>query len=76
MFRPGCWKLRNYIESILWWCEEEENKYKACYYFPITREDIEIDMGLVQWAYERDMPVVEILLRLRDKKRKREEGTE
>lgn len=69
MIRPYCWKLSDYIESMLCWCECQENKDKTFYYFKITKQDIIKEMELVKRYFERDIPVVKILLRLEEKKK-------
>lgn len=71
MIRPYCWELHHYIESMLWWCECEENKSKKFYYFPITRKDIENEIEFVNWAYERNMPAITALSKIDEKKKNR-----
>lgn len=69
MIKPGCWRLHHYIESMLWWCECAENKNKAFYYFPITREDIEDNIEFVKEAFERNVPAITLLDKILQKKR-------
>lgn len=69
MIKPNCWKLRDYLESILEWTQENENKSPLFYYFSITSTDIEEQMDFVKQGFEKGTPVINLLWMMLDYKR-------
>lgn len=74
MIKPKCWKLCDYLQSIYEWTRENENKNPIFYYFPITQLDIGNQMELVKWAFEKSIPVVDLLWMMLENKKKQNYG--
>lgn len=76
MIKPKCWKLCDYLQSIYEWTQGNENKNPIFYYFPITQLDIGNQMELVKWAFEKSIPVVNLLWMMLENKKKQNYGNE
>lgn len=69
MIKPNCWKLKDYIQSLLDWTIEAEDKNPVCYYFPIDSRDLAKYMEIVEWGYKNDIIPVNLLWRIMDVKK-------
>lgn len=72
MIKPKCWKLCDYLQSILDWTIEAENKNPIYYYFPIDSRDLAKNMELIKNGYNKDILPVNLLWRIMDKKKNEE----
>lgn len=72
MIKPNCWKLRDYIQSLLDWTIEAEDKNPVCYYFPIDSRDLAKNMELIKNGYNKNILPVNLLWQIMDKKKNEE----
>lgn len=72
MIKPNCWKLRDYIQSLLDWTIEAEDKNPVCYYFPIDSRDFAKYMKIIEWGHKNDVIPVNLLWKIMEAKKNEE----
>lgn len=71
---PSKYKIKNYVEDILLWCECADNKNSAFYYFPFTKNDIIDNMEFIKISFEKDINPIVLLSKMMDFKKEKGNG--